>query len=148
MTTKDLKKLISSLEPSAAFQPPADVESIRRIEAALGVALPDELRSFLRQCDGVKGAHGVGLVWPATSVLEQNQHFRTFAEFRDLYMPFDPLLFFADAGSGDQFAYRICGGKIIGNDVFVWDHETDSRTWVAPNLERYLEWTLTGKLEL
>ncbi len=126
--------LISSLETKAAFRPPAGVENVRQTEMALAVALPDELRSLLQQCDGVKGAYGEKLVWPTTVIREQNQHFRVFAEFRDLYMPFDPLLFYADAGNGNQFAYRICGGKILGCEVFVWDHETDSRTWVAPSL--------------
>jgi hypothetical protein len=33
-------------------------------------------------------------------------------------------------------------------DIFVWDHETDSRTWVAPRLEEYLEWWLDGRITL
>jgi hypothetical protein len=30
----------------------------------------------------------------------------------------------------------------------VWNHEDDSRTWVAPNLAKYLEWWLTGRITL
>jgi hypothetical protein len=33
-------------------------------------------------------------------------------DFKELYMPFDCLLFFADAGNGDQFGYPICDGVI------------------------------------
>ncbi|GAA1433685.1 hypothetical protein GCM10009601_56740 [Streptomyces thermospinosisporus] len=29
-------------------------------------------------------------------------------------------------------------------DVFVWDHETDSRLWTAPDLKTYLHHALTG----
>ena len=61
-------------------------------------------------------------------------------------MPFDNLIFFADAGNGDQFAFPIVSGEVRQNKVFVWDHEDDSRRWVAPSLQSYLEWWLTGKL--
>ncbi len=48
-------------------------------------------------------------------------------DFANLYMPFEAMLFFADAdaGNGDQFAFVI---RDRPADVFVWDHETDSRT--------------------
>ncbi|NUW33907.1 SMI1/KNR4 family protein [Nonomuraea sp. SMC257] len=58
-----------------------------------------------------------------------------------LYMPFNPLLFFADYGGGDQFAYVVDPGR---HDIFVWDHETDSRRWVADNLEEYLRRRLSS----
>ena len=63
-------------------------------------------------------------------------------------MPFVDLLFFADAGNGDQFAYTIQNGRIQKSDIFAWNHENDSRNWVAPNLTRYLEWWLTGELTI
>ncbi len=58
------------------------------------------------------------------------------------------LLFFADAGNGDQFAYSVTGGAIRREDIYVWDHEDDSRRCVAPSLLRYLEWWLSGKIHL
>jgi hypothetical protein len=63
-------------------------------------------------------------------------------------MPFDSFLFFGDAGNGDQFAFTICGGIVRRPDVFAWDHENDSRSWVAPSLRSYLDWWLTGKITL
>ncbi|MFD7020396.1 hypothetical protein [Streptomyces sp. NPDC059161] len=33
-------------------------------------------------------------------------------------------------------------------DVFVWNHEDDSRTWAAPSLAEYLRRRLTGRIEL
>ena len=58
-------------------------------------------------------------------------------------MPFDALLFFADAGNGDQFAFPITA-TAARDDVFVWDHENDSRSWYAASLKSYLESWLTG----
>ena len=34
------------------------------------------------------------------------------------------------------------------DDVFVWDHENDSRTWFASSLHQYLEWFMTGERAL
>jgi hypothetical protein len=48
------------------------------------------------------------------------------------------LLFFGASGNGDLFAYRILAGEVRDDDIFVWDHETDSRTQVSWGLERFL----------
>ncbi len=37
-------------------------------------------------------------------IVQRNLHMRTSAALRESYMPFENLLFFADAGNGDQFA--------------------------------------------
>ena len=33
-------------------------------------------------------------------------------------------------------------------NVFVWDHETYSRTMIAPSLATYLEWWLDGTIKI
>ncbi len=75
----------------------------------------------------------------ARTLTERIAHDQHFAE---LYMPFDGLVFFSEAGNGDQFAMSLSGNQ----DVFVWDHENDSRTWVAPTIMRFLEDWMTGRL--
>ena len=66
-----------------------------------------------------------------------------------MYMPLDHLLFIADAGNGDQFAFPISAdGTIHRPDVFVWSHEDDSRRMVAPSLKFYFEWWLSGQLKI
>jgi hypothetical protein len=79
-------------------------------------------------------------------IVHTNLQFRQSPNYNQLYMPFDSLLFFADAGNGDQFAFPIQAEQIRRDDVFVWNHEDDSRFWVAPDLEKYIEWQLTGKI--
>jgi hypothetical protein len=83
----------------------------------------------------VEGEYGLG----------DNVEFRADATFARLYMPLEPLLFFADAGNGDQFAFVM---RDRPADVFVWHHETDSRTMVAPGLATYLEWWLDGRIQV
>ncbi len=115
---------------------------------SLGISLPPELREALAESDGAVGEHGLGLFWPSERIAEDNLTFRSNPDFRHLYVPFDPLLFCADAFNGDQFAYSICGGVISRADIFVWNHEDDSRTWVAPFLTRYFEWWTSGELKV
>ncbi|MFI7012147.1 SMI1/KNR4 family protein [Streptomyces sp. NPDC050145] len=114
---------------------PALPEALNRIEEQLGQQLPSALRELLLETDGIEDDYGTEYVWSAKRILEDNASFRSQADFRDLYMPFDALMFFGDNGGGDQFAFVRTPER---DDVFVWDHETDSRTWVAPSLDRYL----------
>lgn len=141
------RKRISSLCPAARFTAPATEGAISSIGASLAVDVPNDLLSVLRESDGVEGDYGLGLIWCAERIVADNLRFRSSTDFQELYMPFDCLVFFADAGNGDQFAYAVTGGAIRRDDVFVWNHETDSRSWVAPNLATYLEWWLTEKIK-
>jgi hypothetical protein len=129
----------------ASFNAPASEAAVHACGAALGQTLPPALADLLRESNGVEGEYGRGLIWPVERIMEDNLVFRADADFASLYMPFDPLLFFADAGNGDQFAFVM---RDRTADVFVWDHETDSRTMVAPSLATYLEWWIDGRLVL
>ncbi|MNG40245.1 hypothetical protein D3C84_1287410 [compost metagenome] len=64
------------------------------------------------------------------------------------YEPFDSLLFVADAGNGDLFGYSIVDGAIPKEDIYTWNHEDDSRTWVAPSLKQFIEGWLKGEISI
>ncbi|MEV7017331.1 SMI1/KNR4 family protein [Streptomyces sp. NPDC093991] len=121
--------------PTAEASGPADPVLLDRLERALGQPLPEDLRSLLMESDGVSDDYGTDVVWSAQRILDDNLSFRGNEQFRTLYMPFDSLMFFGDNGGGDQFAF-VRAPK--SDEVFVWDHETDSRRCVSPNLESYL----------
>ena len=141
-------ELIQRIMPECESAPRASVAQLTSVEQKLGVELPDDLRSLLLETNGVQGQHGIDLIWSLERIETDNLAFRANPDFPELYMPFDPLLFFADAGNGDQFAFPILAGQIRRPDVFVWNHELDSRTWIAPSLQRYLEWWLSGQIKL
>jgi hypothetical protein len=141
------REFIQNLSSDCKSTAPVPAEDIWSAQERLRVPFPEELVALLSESDGVQGQYGLGLVWPIERIIADNLAFRSNSDFRELYMPFDCLLFFADAGNGDQFAYAICGGKIHRDDVFAWDHEQDSRTWVAPSLRMYLDWWLTGRIK-
>ena len=142
------KELVQTHCADCQFAEPADGAHLTRLQKALGVSLPDELRHLLLESDGVVGRHGVDLIWNAERIRTDNLAFRSNKDFSQLYMPFDHLLFFADAGNGGQFAFAVLAGVIRNPDVFAWNHENDSRVWVASSLAKYLEWWLTGRIKV
>jgi hypothetical protein len=142
------RERINSLTAKAEFSAPVTAASIAIAEQAIGVRLPADLVAVLNESDGISGEYGLGLLWKIERIKEENRRFRSIPDFKDLYMPFDSLLFFGDAGNGDQFAYTVLQGEVRRDDIFVWDHENDSRTWVAPSLGVFYDWWLTGKLKI
>jgi hypothetical protein len=129
------KELISSLSGDCTFADPASDDEIAAAEKSLGLSLPPSLRVLLKETNGVNGRYCDALVWSAATIASENLAFRK--DFRDLYMPFDGLLFFGDAGNGDQFAYPLLNNtaEVQRLDIFIWDHETDCRKWVARSLQ-------------
>ncbi|WP_237229253.1 SMI1/KNR4 family protein [Rubinisphaera sp. JC750] len=142
------RELIESWTSVCHFASPATEQELATAEQQLRLELPVQLRRLLKETNGLQGEYGISLVWPVDRIVADNLLFRSTADFQQLYMPFDSLLFFADAGNGDQFAFPIQSSSIRRDDVFVWNHEDDSRTWVAPSLEKYLEWWLDGTIQV
>ncbi|MGP4028937.1 SMI1/KNR4 family protein [Actinomadura sp. 3N407] len=129
------KEAASRAYADVGFKASTGAAALAMAERRLGRSLPSALTGLLQETDGIVGHYGVDTVWPLEQIVEQNLHFRSDDSFADLYMPFDPLLFFGDNGGGDQFAFVQTPPR---PDIFVWDHETDSRRWVAGDLRDYL----------
>lgn len=129
------RERILAVMADAELAEPANSQALAEVERALGQPLPEDLASLLREWDGVRGHYGTDVVWSAERIAKENASFRASADFSELYMPFEPLMFFGDNGGGDQFAFvRVP----LRGDVFVWDHETDGRSWAANGLDHYL----------
>ena len=139
------REYLEGLGAGVTLAAPASAEAIARAERGLEVELPAELRELLLESDGVTDEYGTELIWPVERILEDNSMFRGNADFAELYMPFDALLFFGDSGGGDQWAFTVLAGRVRRPDVFVWDHENDSRSWAAPSLRVFLRQRLEGK---
>jgi hypothetical protein len=140
------RELVSGLTTEATFHPPASENAIRAAEQTLSQKFHPDLVELLLETDGIDDEYGFGLVWNVDRIVQDNLNFRTFADFQELYMPFEPLLFFADAGNGDQFAFL--SPPVDRDDIFAWDHEDDTRKWVAARLEMYLRWWIGGQIKL
>jgi hypothetical protein len=140
------RELVEALDPEASFTSAAPEKRLAGAEARLGSKLPPQLRGLLGETDGIEGKDGLGVIWPLSRIVHDNERFRT--NEAAAYMPFCSLLFFADAGNGDQFAFPVTATQATRDEVFAWDHEDDSRKWFAPSLREYLEGWLSGELKL
>src|SRR5262245_50762223 len=139
----DMQEFLTHIDKKS---PPAPEEQIARLEAQLGVALPEDYRRFLVQCNG--GFVG-GMLWfrgptPEGKSADAGVHhiggFREESHFsleerRDTYQSDQPpripheLLWVMD----DPFGNAIClgiSGPYRGR-VYFWDHEQepDSEDW-------------------
>jgi cell wall assembly regulator SMI1 len=122
--------------PKAKLMPPAKETDIRAAESSLGIELPSDLKQLLRESDGVDAFYNHP-VCSISQIVEMNHEYRT-ADYLADRMPFDHLLFFGEAGSGDDFAFPIYRNREIGSNVFVWEHETDCRQNYAGSLSDFL----------
>jgi hypothetical protein len=142
--TDSWRSLIEGLAADAEFSTAASKDQISKAEEALGNPLPDGLKSLLLESDGVRADGGADVIWSCAEMVKQNLVFRRHEPFRELYMPFDNLLFFGADGGGDQFAYGILmNGGIPEYNVYRWDHETDGRAYFAGSLTQYFELRLS-----
>lgn len=133
------KEFIERIAPGCEFLPPTNAQAIHEAEESLSIKFPDDLRELLLEANGIWGPGGAfGLIWSVERIVKDNTTFRTYPDFRSLYMPFDHLLFFGDDGSGDQFAFRILAGTVNDLNVYRWVHENDSREWAASGMHDYV----------
>jgi len=116
---------------------PVPPDAIAAAEAALGCALPDDLKQFYADTDGVVANYGANLIMPLRTALEENETLRNSQDFRDLYMPFNHMLVFGNAGNGDLFFIPIRGDGSLAPNVFIWDHESDSRSYFANSIKDF-----------
>ena len=115
-------------------------QALTQAESALGLTLPSELRELLRETNGIEERSAyLSFILPIERIERDNLEMRQSAAL-SLYMPFDNLLFFADAGNGDLFGFPISRNGTIGKEIFVWNHEDDSRSWCAPSLKTFIQW--------
>lgn len=158
---KDWKEFIQTINISRGlskyilvFHPPASRQEIDECSERLGVVFPAELESLLFQTNGVRervstaaGEVDSGyFLFPVERILEINTFLRT--QTADYAMPLDSLLFFADDGFGDYFGFAIVRGKVPHSRIYFWNHEDDSRLFIAPSLEYFVENSLLGKIKL
>lgn len=140
------KDMVTNKTNDYQFRSPATQSDLEQIREAFGIELPADLKSLLSETNGIFCEYGSALIWSASQIVRENKNIRNHEGFHDIYWSFDTLLFFSDAGNGDLFGFSIINGVIRKNDIYVWNHEDDSRKWVAPSLKKFIEWSLDGKI--
>lgn len=105
--------------------------AVREAEKALGCRLSDSLRDLYAQTNGLLDEWGYAYVLSISDLVERNRQFRS--QYGNLYMSFDDLVVFGQLGNGDMFFQPSI--PEANDNVFAWDHEDDSRTWYARDVE-------------
>ncbi|CAH2463082.1 MULTISPECIES: SMI1/KNR4 family protein [Bacillus] len=141
------KNIIRSISLDLRLKNPATKDELTEVQKYLHVELPNDLSHLLQETNGIEGEYG-DFIWDASRIKTENMNMRNTVVFKDLYMPFDCLLFFADGGNGDLFGYSILNEIVQRDDIYVWNHENDSRTWVAPSLKTFMKWWGSGKITI
>ena len=141
------RELVESVCSDCKFAAPASEQSLNEAEAAIGVALPPELRALLLESNGIEDIFGDG-VFSAECILSRNLEMRDLVAEDNTYMSFDSLLCFGSVGDGDLFFFPVQGnGKVNNPDIFIWNHESDSRKLIAGNLEKFVKQWYSGQLD-
>jgi hypothetical protein len=110
---------------------PSDA-AVRDVQRALQARMSESLKDLYSSSDGLVDEWGYEYVLPLADLRRENEAFRR--EFRDLYMSFEDVLLFGQLGNGDMLFQPLVPDE--NENVFRWDHEDDSRTWYAADVER------------
>lgn len=142
------KNYIEKISKEYHFKAPATNSEITLIKKELNIELPKKLLNLLNETNGVFDKFDCPLIWSTGKIVEDNLFFRNFDDYKDIYMPFDNLMFFSDGGNGDLFGFAILNGSIQKEDIYVWNHEDDSRTWIASSLEDFIKGWITSEISI
>ena len=134
------REYIASITADYVLSEPVSARKLNNTEAKLGYRLPNELRELLQESNGIYLQRAEWqLILKIEDLQKDNLHMWR-AKWLHSYMPLSNLLFFGAAGNGDLFAFPISRGGEVKSDVFVWNHEDDSRLCCAPSLRTFLLW--------
>jgi len=141
----------------------ATAEELDRLELAIGLALPADLRGLLAEMNGIYDEPAyLYLVMSVNEIIQQNDRAwkKEYAAqasrqswgkeehaARDaVAIPFDQLFIFAARGNGDLFGFPIENGSVRDDRVYDWDHEMQEVTPFAKSLSDFLlQWaTMTA----
>ena len=80
---------------------------------------------------GVQDEDETNIIETAENIINLNREMDLLYQSTNLYMNFSDCFFIGNNGGGDLYFLRAIKGKIEMIDVFLWNHESDSRTWFA-----------------
>ena len=138
---------IKSISDDFEFTRAATEQVLAKAESTLNLKLPAELRDLLKETNGVEQQSVyLSFILPIERIENDNYEMRHTPAL-NFYMPFNNILFFADAGNGDKFGFPISQDGNVREDVFAWNHEDDSRSWCAPSLKTFIQWWHEGRIK-
>lgn len=134
------RELIAELDKELEIElsTPAIEDQVAEVEKSLTVLFPNHLRSLLLETDGIVNLYGLQIVWSIDLIKQNNLDIRQSKFAANTLSQFGNLLFFADAGNGDEYTFLVNDGIVEKSDIYVWRHEDDRLEWSIASLEEYL----------
>ena len=111
--------------------PPAPESEIRRLAESVDGPLPDELKAFYRQANGLWDSWYCFSILAAGEAAEYNERLRNGSDAQYYSDRSDHLAF--SHRDGDYYYYSLSQGGI-----YRWDHEDDSRDFVCSDLKSWI----------
>jgi hypothetical protein len=142
------KEYVSSFSKDYQFEEPVTEAEILSIKEELFVELPKVLVALYQETNGIYGVYGTSLIWSTKQILKENKFFWSLHENRDFIKPLNDFLFFSDAGNGDLFGFKISNGNIQSEEIYVWNHEDDSRSIISASLEEFVKGWMNGEISV
>lgn len=111
---------------------------IKIAQEKLNKNFPNELKNFYLISNGLSeymteiGKIGE-LIWNIDRLVEENCSYQNAKLYQDIYKSFENILFFGDAGNGDNFGYLVPNNIIIS-----WNHENDERVIISSSLKEFV----------
>ena len=135
------RELITQLDTKSeiVLSAPVAEDQLIDVEQSLAIQFPDNLRGLLLETDGITDIFGVQIIWSIDWIKRNNLANRQDDLVANTFAQYGNLLFFADAGNGDEYAFLITKDKVEKGDVYGWKHEDDKLEWAAASLEEYLK---------
>jgi SMI1-KNR4 cell-wall len=131
------KELASKCIDTPRFRKPVTAETVSKAESVLGRSLPKELISIYHETDGIFDATGANIVSSLSDMVDDNLDLWG-KGYEDVYMSLTSLFAFGGPGNGDRFFIPITPNGNYRRGVYLWNHENDSRTWLANGIKDFL----------
>lgn len=134
------KEFLTELAASSnnvRMNPPAARNDVLEVENKLDLIFPQRLKNLLSEFNGDNY-----FILSTKEIIEVNTNLRKLT----CYMPLNCLLFIAGNGCGDYFGYAITGEGINDSQIYMWDHESDNRVYIADGLKDLIEKYYTDQI--
>lgn len=132
---KNLLLNYSKVNPFVIPNPPATLIEISEVESKFNLQLPKQFKDLLLECNGDRN-----FVFSTKDVIETN------IDLRNIDESLNSILFVTGNGCGDYFGYYIVDGTIQSDQIYMWEHESDSLKLKANDLKEAIDKYYNDKL--
>ncbi len=135
----EIVKKYENERPYGKIELPADANKIKEVEKYFRSPLPTDLEKLLTELNG----DGY-LLFSAEKIEEENQMLTDV--WSDTFLDISKFLFFAENGCGDYYGYRKNENGNYGDEIYLWEHETQESATIAASLLEFIEQYYEGKI--